>query len=176
VKKGAGVLLWVVVLGVGALSLINFFSSEPEQQKIGYVDIDRLFEGFDMKNELQGKLELELKTKEIILDSIVYKLSLAKTKAEAPDATDELKWNFQQQQNYFFQEKRGFEEFSMNRTQEYDQQILKQMTQYVADYGLENNFKVILGKNSGGNVLYGDVGNDVTDDALEAINAKYQGI
>lgn len=173
-KRGA--ILWVLVLGIGTLSVINFFSQpEVKGKETAVVDLTTVFNEFDMKKELQTKLEREISQKKTMIDSLMFKLSLAKSKAEAPDATDQIKWDYQQLQNYFFQEKRAFEEYSVTQTNNYDSQILKQMSQYIKDYGEEKGFKLILGKNESGNVLYGDEPSNITKEVIEAINSKYQG-
>ncbi len=168
--------MWVLVIGIGVLSVVNFIGkSEEDSGKVVYADLTEVFNQFEMKKELQQKLESEIGQKKQLLDSVMFKLSLAKSKAEDPAATEEVKWEYQQMQNYFFQEKRAFDDYSMAQTQNYDAQILKQMTQYIEDYGKEQNYKLILGKNESGNVLFGNEPSDITNDLVEAINKNYQG-
>ncbi|MBL4706129.1 MAG: OmpH family outer membrane protein [Flavobacteriales bacterium] len=174
--KGGRILLWVLVLGIGVLSVLNYLNRpEDKQEKVAYVDLTKVFNEFEMKKELQGKLEGEIGEKKQVLDSLVFKLSIAKSNAEMPGAAEEVRWKYQQMQNYFFQEKKAYEGYSIAQTHNYDEQILKQMGQYISDYGDEKGFKLILGKNESGNVLYGDDPSDITEELIISINAKYQG-
>ena len=168
-------LFWILLLATAGVSAYNFFIPAQEA-KIAFVDLDEVFNGFDMKVELQQKLERELKEKEEVLDSILFDLSVAKTKAESPEAAEEVKMQYLRLQDYFFKEKKAYEQYSAEQTAMYDEQIIKQMSQYIEDFGKANQYKVILGKNNTGNVLYGDAGIDVTEALMAAINAEYQGL
>ncbi len=51
--------------------------------------------------------------------------------------------------------------------------ILVQVNQFIEDYARFNDYDMIIGSNSNGNVAYGTEQLDITDEVLEFINTKY---
>jgi outer membrane protein len=82
---------------------------------------------------------------------------------------------FQGLQNYYLQQKELFDGYSQELTMKYDEQILEQLSQYIKDYGFNNDYDYVFGATGDGNILYGAEPADITEEVIEYINASYQG-
>ena len=58
---------------------------------------------------------------------------------------------------------------------ELEQQIWNQLNQYLYEFGQEEKHAIILGALGHGNVIYVEKSVDITDEAIEFVNNKYQG-
>lgn len=169
--------LWVLVILSIFIGLYGvFFNIDKSPVKIGYVDIKQVFEEFEMKKELQQKLEKTLLSKQTVIDSLKFKLQALSSSLQSQEKPKEEEiTEFQVLQKYFIQEKESFDLFNQEQTQQYNTQIISQMTQYIKDYGFNNEYEYILGSDENGNVLYGKKVNNLTQDIIVYINNSYQG-
>lgn len=179
-KKGS--VLWglvVLSLVVGIYSVVvglNGPSEGNESNKNAYVDLPIVFSKFEMKVEMQRKLEKDLLSKQSVLDSLMFRLQSLNNQLEneeKPKQEDILK--FQQLQNYYAQQKQTVEIYSQEQTAKYDQQILEQMTQYIKDFGEKNGYSFIYGADNSGVILYAPEANNITEEVVAFINNSYQG-
>jgi len=60
-------------------------------------------------------------------------------------------------------------------SKEVSQQIWDRLNVYIDEYGELKGFKIILGTQGGGNIMYADDVVDLTDEMLEYTNTKYEG-
>lgn len=172
-----GVLL---VLVVACTYLITNMPPSKEEttsiRKTGYVDVITVFEGFEMKKELQIKLEHDLMSKQSSLDSLMFQLQSLNNELSAKQSpSNEEIQQFQSLQNYYMQQKQLLEEYSQDLTSQYDAQILEQLSQYIKDYGQENGYDYVFGATGDGNILYGAAPANITEEVIEYINNSYQG-
>lgn len=168
----------LVIIGiiVSSFSLWKTILIEKEIEKSAYVDLKIIFDGFEMKKELEIKLKKDLSHKQNELDSLLFQLQGLNNKLSSTEnKNQEEVLKFQQLQNYYIQQKNAVEEYTYSKTQQFDSQILEQMTQYVKDFGTKNNYHYIYGLNSNGNIMYAQEHKDITEEVLKFINDKYQG-
>jgi outer membrane protein len=83
---------------------------------------------------------------------------------------------FEGKREEFMQKKTAFEEENAALSQQYDQEILTQLNQYVKDYGTKNNFSLLFGNDGNGSLMYGTDDLNRTKDVLEYVNNKYNGV
>ena len=174
------ILMWTLLgasLIIGGLSLFKNEDPGPvELKKVAYVNTNKVFSEFEMKQELERKLETDLYSKKALVDSLMFQLTSLKNQLESEQEPSQKKIEeFYQLQAYYAKQKETYEQYQINETQKYDAQILGQMTQYINDYGKENAYDFIFGADNSGTVLYGDPIGDVTEEVLIFINEKYQG-
>lgn len=62
-----------------------------------------------------------------------------------------------------------------NEDQKLISEILSQIDVFVDEYGERNDFDIILGSTSDGNILFGKEKYDITIEVLDQLNAKYRG-
>jgi outer membrane protein len=54
-------------------------------------------------------------------------------------------------------------------------ELWKQINEYVQQFGKENHYKVILGANGTGSLMYSDKALDITPELTSYINSRYAG-
>lgn len=179
-SKNQKIIAVIIILLLSITTIVSTWvaiNNKNTINKTAYVDVSALFEHFDMKKELQAKLSKDLNEKQYSLDSLMFQLQGLKNKIESNKGQDKaLLLKFQQFQNYYVQQQRAVEDYSYQKTTQFDAQILEQMTQYVKDYGKKNQYDYIYGLNSEGNIMYAPESRDITKEVTKYINDSYQGL
>ncbi len=170
------ILLAIAGIVIGSFSLWKSTSISNKVETSAYVNLKELFDGFDMKKEIEITLKKDLNEKQNELDSLLFQLQAFNNKLNSKqnDSKDDI-LKFQQMQNYYIQQKNTLDEYRYSKTQQFDSQIIEQMTQYIKDYGSNSKYEYIYGLNSNGNIMYAREHKDITKDVLQFINNKYQG-
>jgi|TARA_R110000782_G_scaffold270485_1_gene371938 outer membrane protein len=169
-------ILVVLAIVIGSFAVWNSFQLKTSIETTAFVNLTVLFDRFEMKKEFEAKLKNDLSQKQNELDSLLFQLQGLNNKLSSTEKNnDEDIMRFQQMQNYYIQQKKSVEEYSYTKTQQYDSQILEQLTQYVKDYGEQKKYDYIYGLNNNGNLMYAKEQKDITEEVLTFINDKYQG-
>lgn len=160
-------ILAIVYMGIQALS----------QPKTGFVIISELYNGFEMKKEMEQKYLGVKKARDKILDSLTLELKGLSQKIETeqeknPNTIKE----FTTKRTDYLQRKQAYEADNTALSQKYDQEILTQMNQYVKDYGAANGYTYVFGSDGNGALMYAKDANNITKQVIEYINSKYKGI
>ena len=157
-----------IVLTLGVVLFLAFYlTSLSEKKEYVYIDNIKLFNGFNMAKDMSDIHTKKIKMQTKKLDSLyqlfqmdikskdenIIKLSQQKVQ-KADEAVSTMK-------DYF--------------SKEVSQQIWDRLNTYIKEYGKAQEFKIILGTQGGGNVMYGDDAMDVTSSVLEYANLKYEG-
>ena len=171
-------LLWMVLgcmlLSIGALALTILNTSESSNT--GYVSIQKLYDGFEMKNEMESDYKNIESRRKTIIDSLkiesdyYYKQNLVNNKL-----SDKAKKKLLHLQNQIKIKEEQFADENMALSKSYTDQVLKQLNQYVYDYGQENGYRYILGANNSGTIMYANNSEDISTEVLEYINKRYKG-
>ena len=61
------------------------------------------------------------------------------------------------------------------KVEDYNNKILQQLNQYVKEFGDKNRFSFIFGAAGNGSLMYGTESADITDEAIEFANERFQG-
>lgn len=80
-----------------------------------------------------------------------------------------------QRRNYILRKKKSFEEDNEKMVKQYDENIIKQLNQYVKDYGEKNKYQFIYGADGSGNLMYADSTYDLTKKIIEYVNERFNG-
>jgi outer membrane protein len=164
-------------LGIVAVSVTASYFVLKDRKKIAYVDLNKVFQKFEFKENLEKQLlkTTELRTQK--LDSLEFELNILSKQIESENAKDAEKVGlFQAKRDFYFKKKQEFEEDRSAQVQQYDEQILKQLTQYVNDYGKDHDYTYILGSDGNGMIMYSEAQNDITEEVIVYINNKFKGI
>jgi outer membrane protein len=166
---GAGLCMLALVV-----SLIYLYATRTT---IAYIDSVRLFEEYTMKKELQQKLETKKQTGSRQLDSMKIELQKyyewlvhKKVKDGSPEAIE----YFKREQMYFSYEK-DFQDQIESLSAQYTSEVWKQLNQYIQEYGAKHSYDYIMGAKGDGNLMYAHTANDLTDELLKYVNARYEG-
>lgn len=169
--KKYSVLIIVLVFITGMFCCFLFFNKE----KTAYVDVKKIYEDFEMKKELSDKITKVQNERHKILDSLEMGLKILSQKISLKK-TDEDVALFNVMRENFFNIKEQFTEDNQATIADYDAKILRQLNQYIEDYGKANGYTYILGYSGNGELLYGDKKKDITVELSAFINKKYKGV
>ena len=161
------------------LIVLVSFSSCKEQEKVAFVDNTKVIDDYQMKIDIEKKYEDQNTTFNQKRDSIgrVYQMEvqtiqmqlsrMSQRKQEEESQKFQQKWAPIQQQMQFQQQQmeQGFQT-------EMDSLLVK-VNEFVEDYGKNNGYTFIFGKNRAGSVMYGAEAKDITDAVTKAINEDY---
>lgn len=151
--------------GCGAAVLTTYLIN-GRVKKIGVVDAVRLFDGYNMKKEMEDKAKGKLQTLGRQMDSVTNLYNMAK----AGKNEDEIK-RLAYAANYM---KASLEEEYKRSNQEINQQVWKRLNIAMDAYGKNKGIHLIIGANGMGTVLYNDDYYDLTTDAIKFVNSKYE--
>lgn len=156
------------------IGLIIFMSSNKE--KVGWIELGKVYNDFEMKKELESNLTKTQKARQALMDSLEIELKMLSRQIQDEKGKDKNKVNlFEVKKEDYFTKKRKFEEDNDAQTKQYNEQILRQLNQYVKDYGKKYGYTFIYGAEGSGALMYADEGKEITSEMKKYINEKYKG-
>lgn len=159
-------LFTVVLCGITACTVI--FINQRNNKKIAVVDAIKLVNSYKMKMELEAKSAGALKFLAHRADSIKQNLvAQSKIKDVPKDRLNELYTTFTNAQG-------ELERLYQQSNQEINDQVWKRLNPLVDEYGRGNGYRLIIGANGMGSVLYNDEYYDRTKEVIDFVNKKYE--
>jgi len=149
--------VWLIFLTV------FFFVNKGDKNAV--VDLNRIYQEFNMTKELTNNFEIFNNRNRTILDSLG--LQLLKHKKGSDEYT-RLSSVYQNQQQHYLKK-------STEMSEMYDNKIWKHIYKYIDEYGVDNNYESILGKMDNGILLYSNDESDITNKLIQYLNKKYEG-
>ncbi len=137
-------------------------SENTTDQPIVFMDNFKVFEEFEMKKDYDLRLEKELGAERSQLDAMATKLNGVKDPLELAAGKKEL---YVAQQTF----DQKFEVVS----EQYTNEVYKRLNTYIQSYGKKNNYRMIMGSNGQGSVMYVDTTANITVDLIKYINSEY---
>lgn len=114
----------------------------------------------DLNRTHQKNLQKQKKT----VDSIIAILQSA----------DQDNPNEEMQRRFVFENNR-LKEMGEYFTNNVSQQVWSRINSYMQEYGVQNNYTIIMGTQGNGNIMYAQKELDITDNFIEFANQKYEG-
>jgi len=150
----------VILLIIGFLLFDKIFTNE----KIVYVDNQKLFDNFQMTKDLKkmGETEFNLKKKEI--DSLYLRVQGDLGESENESLMKLL-----------ISKREEFDYFNQTYASSEAMKIWNRIDSYVVKFSEEKKYKIIIGADSKRDVLFADKEIDVTQELIDYINTKYEG-
>lgn len=153
-----------------AVVLYLIYDHMQRRNRIVYVDNLELFEGFQMKTELEKKYKETEDQRKAILDSLLTQLKVrAQTGGIA--ASEELGLLKKE----FLTRKELFDKENAEMMSRYNEQIWNQLNEYTAQYSKEKGYEFVFGANGQGVLMYATDTKNVTKELLEFVNTSYHG-
>ena len=165
------ILLFVTIVGVLGLSLFSILN----KPKTAYVDTVEVYNNFEMKIELEKKLDETKDARTRILDSLLNEVETVVSYLRQNEKDKEAvnKYEFLRQQ--YLTREQQFEEDNRALAQQYTDQVWKQLNQYVKDFGEDQNYQYIYGTTGQGNLMYAKEQLEISEEVLKYVNERYQG-
>ncbi len=162
-----------VSLAAISISLIMWLN----KPKTAYVDLGKVYNEFQLKKELEGKLLQVHTLRQNQIDSMKLDLNVLARNVQSENAKNktELQNQFIERRRQYAAKEKEFAEENERLTQEYDEQLWKQLNTYVKEYGKDNNFKYIFGAEGSGSIMYASGVDNITSQIVTYVNSKYQG-
>ncbi len=154
----------IVYITLVALILIGL-SSCQKGEKVGYVDAYQLFENFNGQKEVKAKFVSYEKEVQAQIDTLSYQ-RVARDENGNPSQSAIYAKQLSVQN---LQEDLNTKQF------EYTAQVWEQINTYIAEFGEEEQYDFILSGTGDGTIMYRDASQDITDEVVDYINAKYEG-
>lgn len=143
---------------------------------IRYINLSDVYNSFEMKKELEKKITKIQDTRQAIIDSLKMDLlSLSRAVENNHSKSKELTNSLQYKQKEFLSKQREFEETNETMINEYNNQIWKQINEYVNTYRKENKIDFIYGADGSGVLMAAEEKWNISKDVSDYINKKYQG-
>lgn len=151
-----------------------------QQNKIGFVDNNKLLEGYQEKIDVQAKYDTKTEAFNKKRDSIVQAIGLEEQALKnrlntmsQKKANEEIAL-LQQKSNFIGQQlQQEFQGIQQTGQTELDSLVSK-VKREIKVYGKANGYTFVLGGGDGGSVLYGETAKDLTEDILKVLNDKYK--
>jgi outer membrane protein len=174
--------LLITIFLSGLISLVALLAYHRfYATKTAYIEIKKVFNGFQMKAELEEKYKQTQKGRDRILDSLSFNLKvmskhLNELKDKKADINKEEIYQFEYNREEYLKLKTRYQEDNAALSQKYDSQILAQLTQYVIEFGKKNNYDIILGTDGNGNLMYSKESYNISNEIIIFINNRYKGL
>ncbi|MDI9342044.1 MAG: OmpH family outer membrane protein [Sediminibacterium sp.] len=150
---------------------VLIFFTVKNYRKQAYVNVNKVFEEFAFKKKVEADLKKVQLARQAYLDSLKLQIQSALANPEdrvQNSRVEEMKKVYLLKEDQFIKEQE-------QTFQTYNEQIWKQLNQYVEDYGKEHQIDYLYGATGQGNLMYATEKDDVTKDIITYINAKYAG-
>lgn len=154
-------LLMCIISGV-----VVYWLAINQQKKVAVIDAVKLFDGFNMKKELEGMAKEKLQSESKQLDSVSNALQMAKAINNNDDEIKKLAYSY----NYM---KAKLQEDYNQSNRDINTQVWKRLNPLLEEYGKSNGLRMIIGANGMGSVLYIDQHYELTDEAIKYVNKRY---
>lgn len=163
---------WVITSSLFiVLTGILFFYHINTTKKFGYVTTMKVFDAFKLKKELESDYKKVQMVKQSYLDSL--KLTIQELMLKSKNGNNE-----EQISNYkkhYLLKENQFNEENQRLFDQYNEQIWKQINQYIEDYGKENGYDYLFGASGQGTIMYAGKKEDLTKEISDYVNTKYSG-
>lgn len=174
-SKSKFTILFVILL-LGAIVGVIVYQQQSSP-KTGFILIQEVYNGFDMKKENEKKFVQVKNARDKILDSLTLEFKILAGKIDSEQQKNQSTIEeFRGKRDEYVQRKKTYEEDNDALSKKYDQEILTQLNQYVKDYGEKNGYTYIFGNDSNGSLMYAKETHNITKEIIRFINDKYKGV
>jgi len=140
--------------------------------KIGYVNLAKVFDGYERTKESDRGLEQKGQKKQAELETRATELKKLRESLEllSDQARDTKAREVEEKSDEFQRLKTRSQRDLVRERNAMAKTILDEIQQAIADYAKANGFSVMLDQRS---LLYGQEAYDVTDEVLKVLNERY---
>lgn len=162
------------------LLLTVIFSLASCTQKIAFVDVEQLMKGYEETKVMEADLKTKQDKLKFSLDSLALgfqqKVQDYEQKAGGMSSQNrnQIEQKLRQEQQQIQGQQQQASQLLQQISQESFEKLTKKVDSFVAIYAKDKGYKMILGTNGKGTVMYGDEKLDVTEEVLEKLNDAYK--
>ncbi len=164
------------ILLVGVVILVVILNNPKQEDKIVFIDNVKLFQGFNMTDELGSQNENKYKPVIQVFDSLVKDIQLLETKLKAKKKISEAdRLEYAKRQKIVVEKEQELERIKSYVKEDINNKVWERLNGYITEYGKENEIDIILGAQGQGNIMYGRKPLDITEDFIQYANFKFEG-
>jgi len=174
--------LWVGIVAILTLQLVNSgYDYFGDKNEIVYIDNAKLLKDYlgmvDARKSFEEKssvwrANIDTLSNEIAISIRQYETEMGDLSKKEKQLSQELIRNKQVQLQKYQQ---VIQQQSAQEDERITQEVLTKVNVFIAAYGEANNYKIIMGANTSGNIIYAQSGLDITDEVIRELNNNYQG-
>jgi outer membrane protein len=169
-------ILLVFITIVVCVAAFLFIGKSNQGGKIAWININKVFNEFAYKKELEAKLTHTEEARKALIDSLEFELKMLSRAIQAEGGKDKSKISvFELKRENYLNKKKESEEDNAVLQKTYNDQILNQLNQYLKDYGKKENLRYILGSEGSGALMFATDQDEITDTVIVYINERYKG-
>lgn len=156
------------------------FMAACQQNKIGFVDNQKLMDGYQEKVDIEAKFKTKAdalaKKRDSISQAFQIEVQAFQTKAQKMSQKKaQEEYGLIQQRGQFMGQQLQQEEQTMQTAGQTEMDsVVSKVKKEIKAYGKANGYTYILGGGDGGSVLYGTDAQDLTDEILKILNDGYK--
>lgn len=168
--------LWVIaglVLVSFTFSCFNFF--RPSGGKVAFFNVDRVYNEFDMKKELEGKMRKMDEFQNFMIDSLKFQIRSLESKAIASPGDKKLENQLGMLYEQFRLTAKEFTERNEGMSSQYNKMVLAQIHEKAKEYRIKRGFSYFFGQSENTDLIFYDEALDVSDDFIKYMNESYSG-
>ena len=162
-------LILVAVFNLFCVLLMGGWLYQKLSPKTAFIKAYEVYDAFDGRKELQRRFDHTMQGEKASLDSMRIEVERVVGSQEGKQEQAQRLWRDYQIRQQNFQAKK--EALSA----EYNEQVWKQINEYVQAYGKQQGYRYIFGAAGNGSLMYGEQGEDISEAVVVFINQKYQG-
>lgn len=156
----------IVAAGLSLFAIAYTYYINTKVERVVVVDVIRVFNEFKLKKDLEKRVETPLSALSGQIDSMkaLFENAQQRNDEKAVQSYGQDLYRLQQQAQ-------GAYELSNKNIND---QVWKRLNPLIDEFGKEHKYRVIIGANGMGSVLYNDKAIDETDDLIKFVNSKYE--
>jgi outer membrane protein len=154
---------------------VSVITVSCSQDKSAYIDVSTVFSEFNLSQKLEKEREIITKARQGILDSLQLQLNQFSKQFEFKVDSNQVKYFNQKRQEYYYKEKQ-FDEDNQALLREHNEQSMKQLNEYIKEYGETNGYKFIFGATGNGSMMFAEEGANISIEVVSFANDKYNGV
>src|SRR5690606_20198589 len=167
--------LWITILGAMIIGSGLFFGFRASDEKKAFFDVDKVYEQFDMKKELEAKMHKMEEYQNFFIDSLKFQIRALESKAISNPNDQHLQSQIQRLYEQFRLTANDFAERNQSVADQYNKQVLKQIIEKAKTYREQKGLSLFMGKSEGTDLIFYDETYDLTAEFIEYLNKNYSG-
>lgn len=166
-------IIGLIAIGIISITALTLSIMGLSKKSVCFIDNSLLMKDFKMTKDLESQYRGVNGKREELLDSMKLEVEVLerKIKAGEKELVDLYKNKVIDYQVVF----EKFQKDDERITADFNEQVVKQLNQYIKEYGQEHHIDYILGANGTGSLLFASEKYDITKEVLKYVNHKYSG-
>lgn len=141
--------------------------------KIAYVDATKILQGYNGAIEARKELDGKIKQWQANIDTLTADVQKAISEYEASRKKDDHARDLiREKQEQLSRYQRAIQQNAAEEESKANRHVVEKVNTFLAAYGKEHDYKLILIANQVGTIAYAAEGMDITDDVLKMINSE----